>query len=518
MKVWAIRLLPIALLFIVIIYLLNKQPEEKAWQSAGQNLANTREQPNETTINSLNVNKLKVKWSFTTGGDVSATPTVSRNVVYVPDWAGNLFAIDALTGQKIWQHQISEYNHRTGSISRVSPLVLDKEVVIGDNVTTFETVHSGANIMALDSSTGNVKWITEVDKHPAAVITGSPVAFENVIYVGISSNEEGLATIQSYKCCTFRGSIVALDAGTGHVIWQTYTVPPKGASQNQFSGGPIWQPPAIDVNRGLIYVGTGNNYTVPREIEDCESKNLQNHNPVACTPPNDHIDSVMALDAKSGVIKWSQKLLAYDVWNIDCFEPVAGGMPCPSPAGPDFDFSGSGPNLLDNVVGFGQKNGIYWALNPDDGRILWHTQVGPGGVGGGIEWGTASDGKNIYVPIANTEHRPYKLMPNGQTVNWGSWAGLDSSSGKILWQIADPIQGTADRGAASVANGVLYIGSESGTMYGLDAKTGNIRWSFASGGSVFGGPSIVDGVVYWGSGYSRLGTGNNKLYAFDLPK
>ena len=158
-------------------------------------------------------------------------------------------------------------------------------------------------------------------------------------------------------------------------------------------------------------MGTGNNYTVPREIEDCESKNLQNHNPAACTPPNDHIDSVMALDLKSGVIKWSQKLLAYDVWNIDCFEPVAGGMPCPSPAGPDFDFSGSGPNLLDNVVGFGQKSGVYWALNSDDGRILWHTQVGPGGVGGGIEWGTASDGKNIYVPIANTEHRPYKLMP-----------------------------------------------------------------------------------------------------------
>jgi polyvinyl alcohol dehydrogenase (cytochrome) len=170
-----------------------------------------------------------------------------------------------------------------------------------------------------------------------------------------------------------------------------------------------------------------------------------------------------------------------------------------------------------NIVGFGQKSGIFWALNPDNGNIVWSTPVGPGASLGGIEWGTATDGKRIYVAIANSDLLPYKLVPSGKQITWGAWSALDVATGKILWQTADPTVGAIDRGSVSVANGVMYAGSNSGQMYALDAATGKVLWNFASGGSVIDGPSIVDGALYWGSGYREInGTGNNKVYAFGL--
>jgi polyvinyl alcohol dehydrogenase (cytochrome) len=173
---------------------------------------------------------------------------------------------------------------------------------------------------------------------------------------------------------------------------------------------------------------------------------------------------------------------------------------------------------LGNIVGFGQKSGIYWALNPDNGNVIWSTPVGPGSSLGGIEWGTATDGKRIYVAIADKDHLAYTLVPSGQQITWGSWSALDVPTGKILWQIPDPTVGTIDTGSVSVANGVMYAGSYSGQMYALNAETGAILWNFASGGSVIDGPSIVDGVLYWGSGYRNIppGIGNNKVFAFSL--
>ena len=150
---------------------------------------------------------------------------------------------------------------------------------------------------------------------------------------------------------------------------------------------------------------------------------------------------------------------------------------------------------------------------------MWSTPVGPGASLGGIEWGTATDGKRIYVAIANSDNLPYTLVPSGQKITWGAWSALDVATGKILWQTADPTEHAIDRGAVSVANGVIYAGSNSGQMYAFDATTGNILWNFASGGTVIDGPSIVDGVLYWGSGYRNIqGTGNNKVFAFSLAR
>ena len=484
------------------------------WRIAGQNLSNTWSQPAEHSISPSNVKGLKPKWVFTTGGDVSATPTVDGDAVYFPDWGGNLFAVKKDNGHLIWSHKISEYDGVAGAISRVSPAVDKDQLIIGD-ILSSNQVHNGANVISVDRETGALRWITQVDSHPAAIITGSPVVFDGVVYIGISSSEETLATNPAYPCCSFRGSIVALDARNGAMLWKTFDMPDNGGQTDQYSGGAVWQPPAIDPKRGTLFIGTGNNYTVPADVVAC-----QNATPTAnCTAPNDFFDAALALDFRTGRIKWAKKLQGFDTWTVACLTSSGPNPNCPVPNSPDFDLGGSGPNLVGNIVGFGQKSGIFWALNPDNGSIVWSTPVGPGASLGGIEWGTATDGKRIYVEIANSDLLPYTLVPSGQQITWGAWSALDVATGKILWQTADPTPGTIDRGSVSVANGVMYVGSNSGQMYALNTETGNILWSFASGGSVIDGPSIVDGTLYWGSGYKEIeGTGNNKVFAFTLTR
>ena len=505
---------------IFLISMLNAQDrsdrsQSGQWRIAGQNLSNTWSQPEEHSVNPANVKNLITKWVFTTGGDVSATPTVAGEAVYFPDWAGNLFAVKKNSGRLIWSHKISEYDGVAGAVSRVSPAVDGDQLIFGD-ILNSKQVHDGANVISVDRNTGGLRWITQVDSHPSAIITGSPVVFDHVVYIGVSSSEETFALDPAYPCCSFRGSVVALDEKTGHMLWKTFDMPDNGGRTDQYSGGAVWQPPAIDPKRGTLFIGTGNNYTAPAAVEAC-----QNATPIAnCAAADDFFDTALALDLKTGQIKWAQRLQGFDTWTVACHLPTGTNPNCPVPSSPDFDLGGAGPNLVGNIVGFGQKSGIFWALNPDNGDIVWSTPVGPGGSLGGIEWGTATDGNRIYVEIANRDHLPYTLVPSGLQITWGSWSALDVATGKILWQTADPTPGTLDLGSVSVANGVMYAGSDAGQMYALDASTGTILWSFASGGAVIDGPSIVDGVLYWGSGYRNIppGIGNNKVYAFTLAR
>jgi polyvinyl alcohol dehydrogenase (cytochrome) len=519
MKTRNVSLPATALMSILLLVsaLSAQSPSEESrsgqWRIAGQNLNNTWSQPAEHSITPANVKGLTPKWVFTTGGDVSATPTVDGDAVYFPDWGGNLFAVDKNTGRSMWSHKISDYDGVAGAISRVSPAVDHDQVIIGDILSSNET-HAGANVIAVDRKTGALRWIKQVETHPAAIITGSPVVFDGVVYIGVSSSEETLATNPSYPCCSFRGSIVALDAKSGAILWKTFDMPDNGGRTDQYSGGAMWQPPAIDPKRGTLFIGTGNNYTVPADVVAC-----QNANPTAnCAAPDDFFDTALALDLKTGRVKWAKKLQGSDTWTVACLTSSGPNPNCPVPSSPDFDLGGAGPNLVGNIVGFGQKSGIFWALNPDNGNIVWSTPVGPGSSLGGIEWGTATDGKRIYVAIGNHDFLPYTLVPSGQQITWGSWSALDVATGKILWQTPDPTTGTIDTGSVSVANGVMYAGSYSGQMYAFDATTGKILWNFASGGTVIDGPSIVDGTLYWGSGYRNIppGIGNNKVYAFTL--
>ena len=251
-----------------------------------------------------------------------------------------------------------------------------------------------------------------------------------------------------------------------------------------YSGGAVWNsPPAVDVARNSIYVGTGNNYSVPPTVE---TRFANNSNNPYCAASNDYFDPAVALDPTTG----QANTLYYDAWTNVCYQQPAGQGNCPSPEGPDYDFGGSGPNMLGpNLLGIGQKSGIYWALDPDNGNVVWQTQVGPAG----IPWGTAFDGTSIYVPISNVRYVPYALQPGGAQVNGGSWAALNPSTGQILWQTATPgscspavsgyEQGCRALGPASVANGVVFVGSmdvnpQNPTMFALSAITGEVRCGF----------------------------------------
>ena len=353
---------------IAFTVLLRGESRNESWPVAGHDLANSRNQPAERRISASNAASLRPKWVFTTGGDVSATPTVADNQVYFPDWAGNLYAVERHSGHQAWSRKISDYNGHPGSFARVSPAIYNGTLIIGD-ILSGNKAHDGANVMAVNRDDGSLVWITHVDNHPAAVITGSPVVAGNIVYVGVSSNEESLATDPAYPCCSFRGSVVALDAVSGRMLWKTYTVPDNGGAPGGYSGGAVWQPPAIDPAAGVLYFGTGNNYDVPQSVKDC----LASADPASqssCFAPDDYFDAALSLNLRTGAVHWAHRLQGFDVWTVACLtntNPVA----CPVPSSPDFDLGGSGPNLLPGLVGFGQKSGIYWALNPSDGSILW---------------------------------------------------------------------------------------------------------------------------------------------------
>jgi polyvinyl alcohol dehydrogenase (cytochrome) len=500
------------------------------WPSAGQNLNNTRHQANEVRIGPKNAAQLTPKWVFQTGGDVWTTPAVDEDFVYVPDAAGNLFKIDRETGVQVWSHKIEEYTGVASDLARATPALAGGKLILGDQ---GGRQGAGARVFAVDQRTGALLWATKVDEHPVAVVTQSAVVHGNRVYVGVSSNEEfTAAVVPGYPCCSFRGSILALDLKTGAILWKTYTVP----NLPEYSGGAVWgSTPVVDAKRQSLYITTGNNYTVPQAILDCATLTDSDavRQCVAAVPgaADNHFDAVVALDLTSGAIRWARTMIPFDSWNVSCIFSVQGNEGnCTDPAGPDYDF-GQGAMLFkvrpqrhgpSELLGAGQKSGMFWALDPQDGRIVWNTQVGPGGTLGGLQWGSATDGRRIYAAISNNGQVPWTL-PSGQVITSGFWSALDPASGAILWQTpGNPAVSTTNQSPVSVANGVVFGGTvdEAGTMYALEAATGKTLWTFASGGSVVAGAAIADGVVYWGSGYAvdSIGlTGNNKLYAFGLP-
>jgi polyvinyl alcohol dehydrogenase (cytochrome) len=506
------------------------------WPMFGQNVCNTRSASG-GPITPATASKLGIKWVYSASGDVSATPAVVGGEIYVPDWGGMLNRIDANTGSAVWSKSVAALagiaddasvagmDAPAAVISRGTPIVTGEAVIVGLARGSLIGTSSLAIMLAIRRDTGAVLWQTMLEAHPTAFITSSPVLENGTIYVGVSSGEESSTLVTGYPCCTFRGSVVALDALTGKIMWKTYTIEDSayyqsdGRTPSGFSGAAVWSgTPVVDRKRHALYVTTGNNYSAP-------SGN-------GTLPPGNHIDSIISLDMDTGAIRWSQRMTTGDLWTAALYYLANGS------AGPDWDF-GAGANLFQaqmngvtrDVVGAGQKSGVYWAVDPDTGSVLWHDQVGPGGHFGGIHWGTAVDGLHVYVGVNDESGGSYSLggagPQKGQRTSVGSWAALDPSTGSIEWQVANPamtapLNGASVNGPLAVAGGVVFGGSmdSKGTMFAFDGTSGAVLWSFPSGGAVYGGAAVASGVVYWGNGYpaSRLGYGSHggNLYAFQI--
>ena len=478
-----------------------------SWPMAGRDAANSRSNPDEQLLGPANVGSLTRRWSATLGGTIAATPAVVDGTVYVPEAGGTLRALDAATGATRWSRAVSTYTGITGDSTRSTPAVVGGNLYFGNRVSSTK----GAQVVSVSAADGALRWATVVDPSSLAKITAAPTVVGGVVYLGISSNDE-----RSGNCCGWRGSVVALDAVTGAVRWRTMTVP------TGYTGGAVWSSaPAVDTAEGLVYITTGNNYSAPPGVCIQPAQ-------TGCTAadPRNHADAILALRTSDGSVAWSLKTLSADISSTVCLDPAH--------CGPDFDF-GAGANLFTatiggvtrKLVGAGQKSGIYWAADARTGAQVWSTRVGPGGSIGGIQWGTATDGRRIYVAETDAERRHYALTPSGDPVSGGSVAALDPATGKILWQTADP-QSARDFGFVSTANGVVYAGSDAVSgpnMFALDASTGKLLWTYDSGGSVMGGAAVVDGQVYWASGYytKTCPTGQttcttpNVLHAFALP-
>src|SRR5579875_3277021 len=278
-------------------------PVRAGWTSAGQNAHNTRDAAAETVIGPGNVAGLTPRWVLTTTGNVAATPAVSAGVVYVPDLGGTLWAVSAASGSVIWSAQVGSYVGSSFDVSRTTPAVSGDEIMIGTGATSATPAAPvGAYLLGISASTGALLWRTKVATDPYSMITASPVIDDGIVYAGVSSDDE----LASSATPTFRGSVVALSARTGQVLWQTYTAPPG------YTGNAVWgSTPVVDHATGLLYVATGNNYTVPPGV--CASP-LD----TGCTPPapDDYFDSVLALSLRTGQVVWAKGTLTSDTWTV----------------------------------------------------------------------------------------------------------------------------------------------------------------------------------------------------------
>jgi polyvinyl alcohol dehydrogenase (cytochrome) len=178
---------------------------------AGQNIDDTHYQAAEHEISPANAGRLAPRWTLTTAGGISATPTVYDGAVYVPDYGGKLWAVSAASGQVLWSNDISRYTGVVSDQSRTSPSVYGDELILGDGWILSPNA-PGARVFAVDRRTGAPLWSTLVDTDPNSMITGSPVVYDGVAYVGISSKGEGNSED------SFRGAVIALDAATGRLL------------------------------------------------------------------------------------------------------------------------------------------------------------------------------------------------------------------------------------------------------------------------------------------------------------
>lgn len=491
------------------------------WNGWSPSTSNTRYQTAEQAgLTTDQARHLKLKWAFGFSGDMTsfAAPSVLQGTLFMGSAGGTVQAINAKTGCLYWSF------NATGPVRSALRAVR--------NGSSYSLIFSDLNggVYSLDASTGRLLWKRRVDYHEATRLTGAAAELDGIVFIPAASWEETRSADPKYECCTFRGSLTAIRVRNGSVVWKTYMIdPPKkvgvnsaGTPQWAPSGAGIWSAPTVDPKRGVIYVTTGDNYSLPATATS---------------------DAIAALDIKTGNILWTQQLFPGDAWTAACLN---GGANCPPDSGPDYDF-GSSALLLHlksgrDILAAGQKSGIVYALDPDQkGKILWQSRVGKGGVNGGIEWGMASDGQQIYAAVSDlpkTIAGPPGPLGNATfpPAEGGGLAALRVEDGSKVWFVAGhpcepprPGCSPAQPGAVTVIPGVVFSGSIDGHMRAFSSEDGQLLWDFdtpkayttvngvqAKGGSVDGaGPVVVDGMVYINSGYPRFGgMPGNVLLAF----
>jgi len=477
------------------------------------------------------VPKLKLAWAFGFEGvnRAYAQPTIVGGRLFVGSANGKVYSLDAKTGCLIWIFEAG------------APVRTAISIGIDARGWTAYFGDQRANAYALDALGGKLRWKVHIDEHPAAIITGAPTLVDTVLYVPVTSYEEVTGADAHYPCCTFRGSIAALETVAGKVLWKSYSIVevPKPVQKNQLgiqlfgpSGAGIWSSPTVDAAGGMLYATTGDSYS----------------DPAAATS-----DAFLAFRLTDGEQVWSHQMTAGDAYTVACEAPGSGN--CPEARGPDFDF-GSSPILVRLANGkraliAGQKSGVVYAVDPDrQGSLLWQRRIGKGGRQGGVLWGAAADESNVYVALSDVQMQwvlDYKT-PGAQPTVFGPSVVLDPTAGgglfalaletgELVWHTPHPGCGgapgcsPAQSAAVTAIPGVVFSGGLDGHLRAYAAASGRIIWDVdtketyktvngttALGGSLDGpGPVIVGGMLYVNSGYAFTGGApGNVLLAFSV--
>jgi polyvinyl alcohol dehydrogenase (cytochrome) len=503
------------------------------WNGWGVDLSQSRSQPAKMAqLPSGQLQKLKVKWAFGFPGDFRAyaQPAVLSGQLFVGSAGRKVYSLNADTGCIDWTFD-ADFPVRTA-------------ISVGQGqrgwAAYFGDQH--ANAYAVDAADGKLLWKVRPEEHPEAIITGTPTLADGKLYVPISSNEESVGANPTYPCCKFRGSISALDAVTGKILWKSYTISdeakPVGKNKQGLqlwgpSGAAVWSSPTVDLKRHKIYVTTGNGYS---------------------DPPAKTSDAFLAFDADTGKLEWSRQITAGDASTIDCTLEPALRTNCPQSNGPDSDF-GSSPILVElphhrRALIAGDKSGVVSAVDPDhQGAILWQRRVGQGGTAGGVMWGAAADESHVYVAVSDVRMSvvsegtagarrsifgpPRALDPKAG----GGLFALRLDTGEITWHTPHPGCGEkpgcspAQSAAVTLIPGAVFSGGLDGHLRAYSTDDGRIIWDIdteqeyktvngvkANGGSLDGpGPVVVGGVLYVNSGYGFFGTAaGNVLLAFSV--
>jgi len=474
-----------------------------AWNGWGVDSSNARFQPARAAqLPADQIGRLKLKWAFGFPGvkSVMGQPSVVGRRVFIGVDTGAVYSIDAATGCLYWTYQ-AEAGVRTAI------------TVERDGQTRYVAYFGDlkANAYAVDATTGELIWKAHADPHPLARITGAPKVAEGRVYVPIASGEEG-AALRKYECCSFRGSVVALDRASGKQIWKTYTIAeePKLVGKNSDgtqrwapAGAGIWNSPTIDLKRRALYVGTGDAFTEPAAKTS---------------------DAIMALDLDTGKILWVKQDTENDAWLLGCTGPTPPEN-CPKNLGPDQDF-GASPilkTLADGrtVLVAGQKSGNIWAHDVDrEGTVVWRTALvnNTTEFGGKVVWGGAADEQNAYFGLGT-----------------GGIAAVQIRDGERKWFTAlEPAPAMAKHpgqdGPLTAIPGVVFSGGWDGVLRALSAANGKVIWEYdtahdfptvngvaAKGGSMgAAGPTVAGGTLFVPSGYIGVKNGipGNVLLAF----
>jgi polyvinyl alcohol dehydrogenase (cytochrome) len=461
-----------------------------------------------------NIDSLKLKWAFAfpDASDMRSKPAiVGKWIVTGNSQTGDVYAIDRFTGKLGW--------HVTASNGIRSGIVVVKK---GDSYIAY-FADGATYVYAVDVSSGKILWSTKAGVGTMAMNTGTVAVDKGRVFVPLSTFEVVVAADSSYNCCSTSGGVAALNASSGKLLWYHRVITGKATARSDKrngkpfygpSGAPVWSSPTIDAKRNLVYIGTGENYTFPTTTTS---------------------DAIQAINMTTGKVVWNFQATEGDAWNAACPAIVN----CPDAKGRDLDF-GMAPLLVTGKDGkqrllAGQKAGVVYALDPENGKLLWRTRIGKGGALGGIHWGMAADSENVYAANADNMIALSQDSANIKT-SPGIYA-LDIITGQVKWSAPTPkVKGQqfylgANSAAPLVIPGIVFAGSNDGHMRAYDTSDGEIIWDVSTdqkyqtvngvagnGGSIdCASPVIADGMLYVNSGYSLFGEKpGNVLLAFSV--